>query len=413
MNRKNDCSGDPQIKQLSGSSAFDRRKALKILASVTAGAAIPEYLHANKNSEEKFSPRREKTLKKIATEEAWCIPEIAEALRNVSRKGSTNLDFKLIAQIFDAPISLPANKNAAVDQTANRDASAGLMLAKLLDTDGVRLDDMNANGVDMHLLSLSLPGVQIFEPARADELARLANNRMRSIILKNPDRYAGLACFAPQNPNSAAKEMERAINDLKLNGFLVNSHTNNTYFDDEKLWPILEAAEALNRPLYIHPRAPSDGMALPFVDYRLEGAVWGYGIETSTHVLRMIFGGVFDRFPKLQIVIGHMGEALPFWLSRLDFMGRPGARAGRKNQLKPSEYFQRNIVITTSGVEDPLALKYCIDKIGVDRIMWAIDYPFQPTAPAVSFIDSAPISETDRQKIAYLNAERIFKINKL
>ena len=412
MNR-NDCAGDRPIKKVSGSSEFNRRKALKILASVTAGAAIPGYLHADTNSKENLSGRRAKGVKKIATEEAWCIPEIAEGLRNISRKGNTNLDYKLIAQIFDAPVASTANKIAGVDQTANRDASAGLMLSKLLDTEEMRMDDMNTHGVDMHLLSLSLPGVQIFEPTKAGELARLANDRMRAVILKSPERYAGLACFAPQNPNNAAKEMERAITDLKLNGFLVNSHTNNTYFDDEKLWPILEAAESLDRPLYIHPRAPSDGMALPFADYRLEGAVWGYGIETSTHILRMIFGGVFDRFPKLQIVIGHMGEALPFWLSRLDFMGRPGARAGRKNQLKPSDYFQRNIVITTSGVEDPLALKYCIEKIGADRIMWAIDYPFQPTASAVSFIDSASISETDREKIAHGNAERIFRINKL
>jgi 5-carboxyvanillate decarboxylase len=111
-------------------------------------------------------------------------------------------------------------------------------------------------------------------------------------------------------------------------------------------------------------------------------------------------------------VIGHMGEALPFWLWRLDFMGKPGGRAGRKNKLTPSEYFQRNISITTSGVEDPLALKYCIDKIGADRIMWAIDYPYQPTAPAVSFIETAPITEIERNKIAYSNAERIFRITK-
>jgi 5-carboxyvanillate decarboxylase len=151
--------------------------------------------------------------------------------------------------------------------------------------------------------------------------------------------------------------------------FIVNSHTRNTYLDDSMYSPILEAAEALGAPLYIHPRAPSDAMVAPFLNYRLEGAVWGYGIETGTHILRLIFGGIFDRFPKLQVIIGHMGEALPFWLWRLDFMGAPGARAGRKNQLKPSEYFKRNISITTSGVEDPLALRYCIDKIGVDHIM--------------------------------------------
>jgi predicted TIM-barrel fold metal-dependent hydrolase len=269
---------------------------------------------------------------------------------------------------------------------------------------------MDSNNVDMHILSLAMPGVQIFERGKATELAQLSNDRLSEAVRRHPERFAGLASFGPQDPNAAAKEMGRAINTLKLNGFIVNSHTENAYLDQPQFWPILEAAEALGAPLYIHPRAPSDGMAAPFRDYRLEGAVWGYGLETSTHILRLIFSGVLDRFPKLQVIIGHMGEALPFWLWRLDFMGAPGARAGRKNALKPSEYFQRNITITTSGVEDPLALRYCIDKIGIDRIMWAIDYPFQPTAPAVSFLESATLSDSERAKIAHGNAERIFKI---
>ncbi|MEO5683613.1 MAG: amidohydrolase family protein [Chitinophagaceae bacterium] len=399
-----------QTKQQANLSLFSRRKALKIISSISLGAAIPMQLVATETSTSIDLKHPGKKLKKIATEEAWCIPEIASALKTMAKKGGNNLDYKLIAQIYNAPAASGIQTGVGANQTSNRDAASGLMLPKLLDTEKIRMDDMNTNGVDMHLLSVALPGVQFFESSQAEELAKLANDKMREVILKNPDRYAGLACFAPQNPVSAAKEMERAINYLKLNGFLVNSHTNNIYFDDEKMWPILEAAESLGYPLYIHPRAPSDGMAGPFQDYRLEGAIWGYGTETSTHIIRMIFGGVFDRFPKLQVVIGHMGEALPFWLWRLDFMGRPGARAGRKNQLKPSEYFQRNISITTSGVEDPLALQFCIDKIGVDRIMWAIDYPYQPTAPAVSFIESAPLPDDHRQKIAYANAERIFKI---
>lgn len=285
------------------------------------------------------------------------------------------------------------------------------MLPKLLDIDQTRLSDMDANNVSMHLLSLTMPGVQVFEPGQASELAEIANDRLAAAIKKYPTRFAGLACFAPHDPKQATKEMQRAVSSLKLNGFIINSHTNNLYLDDPSFLPILEAAEALNAPIYIHPRAVSDGMAKPFADYRMEGAAWGYGVETSTHILRLIFGGILDRFPKLQIVIGHMGEALPFWLWRLDFMGKPGARAGRKNQLRPSEYFQRNITITTSGVEDPLALKFCIDKIGVDRIMWAIDYPYQPTAPSVDFLETAPISSDERDKIAYKNAERIFKIS--
>jgi predicted TIM-barrel fold metal-dependent hydrolase len=120
---------------------------------------------------------------------------------------------------------------------------------------------------------------------------------------------------------------------------------------------------------------------------------------------------VLDRFPRLRIVLGHLGEALPFWMWRLDYMGAPGARAaGRPNQLKPSEYFRRNFAITTSGVEDPLALRFCIDKFGVDGIMWAIDYPYQPTAPAVEFLETAPLSDHEREQIAHGNAERIFRI---
>jgi predicted TIM-barrel fold metal-dependent hydrolase len=141
----------------------------------------------------------------------------------------------------------------------------------------------------------------------------------------------------------------------------------------------------------------------------METAVWGYGMEVGTHAVRLMLSGTLDRFPKLRIVLGHMGEAVPFWLWRLDFMGNPGWGL-RPNKLKPSEYFRRNFAITTSGVEDHLALRYCIDRIGVDSIMWAIDFPYQPTTPAVAFIESAPIPDADRQKIAHGNAERIFRI---
>jgi predicted TIM-barrel fold metal-dependent hydrolase len=386
---------------------MNRRSVLKNLTAIAAASTLPTLLKA---SDESISTSPTRRLRKIATEEAFTIPEIAEAFRSLIKKGGSNLDLLLLKQFYDSPGVASAPSQLDNNEVTNRDNAAKLMLPKLLDFDKIRIDDMNASGVDMHVLSLVMPGVQMFESQQANELAALANDRLSKAIHRNPKRYAGLASLAPQDPRSAVKEMERAINKLKLSGFIINSHTENAYLDDPRFLPILEAAEALDRPLYIHPRAPSDGMAQPFSEYRLEGAVWGYGVETATHILRLIFGGVFDRFPKLQIVIGHMGEALPFWLGRLDFMGSPGARAGRKNQLKPSEYFQRNITITTSGVEDPLALKFCIDKIGADRIMWAIDYPFQPTKPCVTFIESAPISEADRAIIAYGNAERIFKI---
>lgn len=337
------------------------------------------------------------------------IPEVAAAVRDMARRGGSNLDLKLLATIYDAP-ALVASNSATPPPVSNRNAGARLLLPKLLDLDAGRLADMDANGVDMHLLSLGIPGVQMFEADQAVALARLSNDRLAEAIRRHPTRFAGLACFAPQNPQEAAKEMERSINTLKLNGFLVNSHTGNGYLDEQRFWPILEAAEALGAPLYIHPRAPSDGMAAPFRDYRTEGAIWGYGIEAGTHALRLMLSGVLDRFPRLQIVLGHMGEALPFWMWRLDFMGAPGAWPGRGNQLKASEYFKRNFSITTSGVEDPLALRFSIDKLGIDSIMWAIDYPYQPTTPAVSFIESAPLTDQERAKVAYGNAERIFRI---
>jgi len=385
-----------------------RRSAIKSLSALAAAATAPSFLQVQ-DSHLLNSLSAKPGIRKIATEEAFVIPEIANAYKEFVQKGGTNLDQMMLKQIYDTPVA-QATQTATNNELSKRDKAVKSMLPRLLDFESIRLADMDANNVTMHLLSLTSPGVQVFETSLAIELAKLSNDRLAEVVKHHPDRFAGLACFAPQNPSAAAKEMERSIKTLNLNGFIVNSHTNNLYFDDPRFIPILEAAEALEAPLYIHPRAPSDGMAVPFQNYRMEGPVWGYGVETSTHILRLILGGVFDRFPKLQVVIGHMGEALPFWLWRLDFMAFPGIRAGLKNALKPSEYFQRNISITTSGVEDPLALKYCIDKIGADRIMWAIDYPFQPTAPAVSFIETAPLTETERNKIAYGNAERIFKI---
>jgi 5-carboxyvanillate decarboxylase len=271
---------------------------------------------------------------------------------------------------------------------------------------------MDEHGVDMQLLSLTAPGVQMFDADTACELATLANDRLAEVIARHPARFAGLACFAPQAPKRAAREMERAIQQLKLNGFIVNSHTNNAYFDHPRYWPILEAAEALDRCIYIHPRAPSDGLKGPLGDYGMDGAMWGYGVEVGTHVVRMMAAGVFDRFPKLKICIGHMGEAVHFWLWRITFMSRRAQASGRapRTELSMAEYFQRNFVITTSGVEDHLALDYSIRKLGVDNVLWAIDYPYQPTAPAVAFMDSAPVDDEAKAQLYHRNAERIFHI---
>jgi 5-carboxyvanillate decarboxylase len=335
-------------------------------------------------------------FRKIATEEAFSIPEVAEQLQAVSRVPSESLDLQLVRGIYD------------------KDPGYGVLgfLEGLLDIEVARLRDMDQNGVDMHLLSLTAPGVQMFDADTASELATLANDRLAEVISRHPTRFAGLASFAPHAPKRAAKEMERAINKLKLNGFIVNSHTNSEYFDNPKYWPVLEAAEALDACIYIHPRAASDNFKGPLQHYGMDSAMWGYGMEVGTHVVRMIASGVFDHFPKLKICIGHMGEAVHFWLWRLTFMNSRSQKTGRspRTKLTMDEYFRRNFVITTSGVEDPLALEYSIKKIGADSVLWAIDYPYQPSAPAVAFMDAAPISDEDKAKIYHKNAERIFHI---
>ena len=371
---------------------MNRRTALAGLSTLGIGAALGDLGQAA--AAQSASARAVSTLRKIATEEACTVPEVASAFREVVRAGGSNLDLRLLRTIYDAPTGTQPR-----------------FLPELLDLDTQRIADMDRNGVEIQLLSLTAPGVQMFGADAGTSLAVVANDRLAEVVRRHPTRYAALASFAPQDPQRAVREMERSIRTLGFKGFIVNSHTNNEYLDLPRYWPILEAAEALDAPLYIHPRAPSDGMAAPFRDYAMESAAWGYGVETGTHAVRLMLSGVLDRFPKLRVVIGHMGEALPFWMWRLDFMAAPGARAaGRTNQLKPSEYFRRNFAITTSGVEDPLALQFCIDKIGVDNIMWAIDYPYQPTAPAVAFLESAPLSNRERGRLASGNAERIFRL---
>src|SRR6185312_11080179 len=235
-------------------------------------------------------------FRKIATEEAFSIPEVAEQLKLVSRFPGESLDLQLVKGIYD------------------RQPGYGELnfLDGLLDMEKVRLRDMDENGVDMQILSLTAPGVQMFDADTASELAIVANDRLAEVISRHPTRFAGLATFAPHAPKRAAKEMERAITKLKLNGFIVNSHTNNEYFDNPKFFPALEAAEALNRCIYIHPRAASDTFKGPLQNYGMDSAMWGYGMEVGTHVVRMMASGLFDRFPKLKICIGHMGEAVHF-----------------------------------------------------------------------------------------------------
>jgi 2,3-dihydroxybenzoate decarboxylase len=288
-----------------------------------------------------------------------------------------------------------------------------LWATELTDIGEGRIKAMDAHGISKQLLLVSAPGVQIFDAQQAMELAALANDRLASAIAKFPDRLAGLTTIATRNPAAAALELERGKKKLGLKGALVNSHTKGEYLDNRKFWPIFEAAQALDVPLYLHPREVSNGIAGPYVEYGLEGAMWGFAVETSLHALRLIFSGVFDEFTKLKIVVGHMGEGIPFFLYRIDnrylWEGGGRSRVGMaKLKRLPSEYFRDNFAVTTSGMNwhEPLMMTHAV--LGADNILFAVDYPFEEQAPAVAAMDSAPLSESDKEKIYHLNAARVF-----
>jgi 5-carboxyvanillate decarboxylase len=363
------------------------------LAGASAGLAATALSASAADKDVKAPMRR------IATEEAFATPELVKAWLEIARaKPAASLDVPTgILSIFDNP-----------RPGSNQDR----FRRQLLDLDTERLSDMDQAGVDMQVLSVTIPGVQMFEAGQANALAIATNDHLAAAIARHPTRFAGLACFAPQDPVAAAKEMERAVVSLHLNGFIVNSHTNDVYLDDPRFEAILEAAQALDRAIYLHPRAPSNGMAAPFRDYSMGGSIWGFGVEAGTHAVRLILSGVLDRYPRLRIVLGHMGEALPFWMWRLDHMAARRAKDGRMKPLllAPSEYFRRNFAVTTSGFEAPDILDLVIKTAGIENVMWAVDYPYENSQDARLFIENAKLDASQRSSIFHRNAERLFRI---
>lgn len=280
-----------------------------------------------------------------------------------------------------------------------------------------RLGIMDQHAVDMHLLSITGPGVQAFDATLGSELAMLTNDKLAAIIAKHPTRFAGLAALAPQAPERAALEVERAMTQLKLNGLIINSHTHGEFLDDPKFWPIFEAAVASDATIYLHPSFPADSMIEPYTKYGMMGALWGFQAECSLHVVRMILGGVFDQFPTLRIVLGHLGEGLPYWLSRLDnryqnILNRGGLQAlGMKKLARlPSDYFKTNFYVTTAGMNAKAPFDYCVNLLGAERVLFAVDFPYEQTGEATDFIRGAHASPEILRQICSGNAEQLFKI---
>ena len=263
--------------------------------------------------------------------------------------------------------------------------------------------------------TLTSPGVQVMRKDQAREFAILANDFLFDAIGRHPTRLAGMIAVAPQDPAAAAKEIERGVNQLGMRSVVINSHTQGEYLSDPKYWEIFEAAEALHAPIYLHPNAMPSAMIRHFVEAGLDGAIYGFGVETGLHALRIITAGVFDRFPGLQMVLVHTGEALPFWAYRLDYMHRATVLSNRYESIKPlrkkpSDYLRENFFITNSGVAWEPAIKFTQDIVGVDRVMYEMDYPYQYAADEVTAMDNMTMSAEVKKKFFQTNAEAVFKI---
>ncbi len=339
-------------------------------------------------------------IKRIATEEAYAPPDLIARYKQLIRDGVTgDAGFESLMGYF--LFNNSERTNAIVD--------------RLQDLGQRRLADMDATGVARQIISLTAPGLQVFDADTAAGLAISYNDQLAEAVGTHADRFTGLAAVAPHAPSAAAKELERAVNHLGLRGAIVNSHTQGEYLDDEKFWPLFEAAESLGVPVYLHPQTPPPSMIKPLLESGLDGAIYGFAVETGMHLLRIIMSGVFDRFPKLKLVVGHLGEAIPYWLFRVDFFHRGIVSTGRYERLKPlklkpSDYMKRNVYVTSSGMAWEPVIMYARSVLGADRVLYAMDYPYQYQPEEVLVTDHLPISQPELKQFYQSTAQQVFGI---
>ncbi|HEY1961147.1 MAG TPA: amidohydrolase family protein [Rhizomicrobium sp.] len=337
--------------------------------------------------------------KRIATEEAWATPEL----------------FTQFGRLLDSGYDDPGFKSLWGFYLRSEAERPKLIRDRLLDLDARRLGDMDATGIDLQLLLLTAPGVNMFEADVARALSISTNDALSEAVARHPTRFAGLAAFAAQDPAHAAKEIERGVTKLGLKGAIFNGHTRNEYLDNPKFWAVFEACEALDVPIYLHPTGPQRDLIQPMLERGLDGAIYGFGVDTGLHTLRLMVAGLFDRFPKLKFVLGHLGEALPFWLFRLDYMHRAGVAAKRYDSIKPlqrwiPEIMRENLYVTTSGMAFEPSIRLCQQVLGMDHVLYAMDYPYQFVADEVLAQDNLAIDAEAKKQFFQTNAEGLFQL---
>ncbi len=336
---------------------------------------------------------------RIATEEAFAPKEMFDIYRKILAGNDPDPGFVSLLGFY----------------MSSQSDRARHIIRCLSDLDQIRLAHMDETGIDRQIIALTSPGVQIMDTDTAVSFAKVANDELAAAVRRHPTRFSGMIAVAPQNPREAAKEIERGIGQLGLTGVIINSHTHGEYLSDPKFWEIFEAAEANDTPIYLHPNTPPRNMIQPFLECGLDGAIYGFGVETGLHALRIITAGVFDRFPKLQMIIGHMGEALPFWSYRLDYMHQATVKSDRYKTVralkkKPSDYLRENFYITNSGMAWEPAIRFTQETLGVDRVLYAMDYPYQFSADEVLSLDGMKMNADDKKRFFQTNAEKVFKL---
>jgi 2,3-dihydroxybenzoate decarboxylase len=290
--------------------------------------------------------------------------------------------------------------------------SASEVRRRLDDVGELRLREMDEAGIDVQVLSHGAPSTQRLSGEQAINLAREVNDRLAETVAAHPARFAGFAALPTAEPAAAAEELERSVTRLGFKGAMVHGLTNGVFFDDERFWPILERAAALDVPIYLHPAVPERAVVDAYYrDYLskypgLLTAAWGFTVETATQAIRMVLSGAFERFPNLKLILGHMGEGLPFLLWRINMaLQRPG-----NAPIEFQELFAKHFWITTSGNFSTPALVCSMLEIGIDRILYSIDYPYVENPPGTEWMESLQVSSEDKEKILSGNAKRLLKM---
>jgi 2,3-dihydroxybenzoate decarboxylase len=288
---------------------------------------------------------------------------------------------------------------------------------RMLDVDDERLGEMDKHGIGFAILSLNAPGVQsVFDPRKAVDVARRANDALAAAIARHPDRYAGFAAVPMQDPDAAIVELTRGVKQLGLKGVMLNGFSQVgdvdtiVYYDDPRFRPFWAAVEQLEVPFYLHPRDPLPDRVTFYEGHPwLRGASWAFGVETATHALRLMSNGIFDTHPRLTGILGHLGEMLPYCIWRFDHRvtKRPRGIPARKTF---THYLRSNFYVTTSGNFHTNTLRAAIAELGADRVLFSVDYPFEECGDAASWFDGCEISDSERAKVGRENAARLFKL---